>query len=399
MIGQRIRQARTIAGLSQDQVVQALGERGITLTKAALSKYERGASVPRASLLKRLGEVLQVPADYFLHEPTVSITWIAFRKRASVGTREQKKVKAVAAERVETYVKLRKSLTLEEAAPFPDCSPFATLDDAEKAAGRMRKAWNLDDLPIVSLTGLIEDREGVVVEFEGAGDAVDGLAGIANGQHAVVIVDPTVADDRKRFTMAHELGHLLMDKDAPANETEAERMANRFASAFLVPKAVAVKELGVKRTRLSLEELKILKLKYGLSMQAWIMRAHECGIIADGHRRFLFDQMSRLGMRRKEPVEYKGRERPQRFLQMVSRALAEGLLSRKQAQTLCPQLGYASTDFETTGSQVAALRAMPPDQRDARLAKVAEEMAAYYASDPELTAFEAFDEDGEGGCA
>jgi hypothetical protein len=84
---------------------------------------------------------------------------------------------------------------------------------------------------------------------------------------------------------------------------------------------------------------------------------------------------------------------------MVSRALAEGLLSRKQAQTLCPQLGYASTDFETTGSQVAALRAMPPDQRDARLAKVAEEMAAYYASDPELTAFEAFDEDGEGGCA
>ena len=65
MISQRIRQARTIAGLSQDEVVRALGGRGVPLTKAALSKYERGASVPRASLLKQLGAVLHVPAEYF----------------------------------------------------------------------------------------------------------------------------------------------------------------------------------------------------------------------------------------------------------------------------------------------------------------------------------------------
>lgn len=396
MIGQRIRQARTIAGLSQDQVVQTLGGHGVALTKAALSKYERGASVPRASLLKQLGEVLQVPADYFLREPSVSITWIAFRKRATVAAREQERVKAVAAERVEAYVKLRGRLTHEEAAPFPNCQPFATLDDAEDAAGRLRKAWNLDDLPIVSLTGLIEDREGVVVELEGVKDAVDGLAGIANGRHAVVVVDPSVEDDRKRFTLAHELGHLLMDKEAGEDAAEAERMANRFASAFLVPREVAIKELGAKRTRLSLEELKILKLKYGLSMQAWIMRARECGIIDDGHLRFLFDQMSRLGMRRKEPVEYKGCERPQRFRQMVSRALAEGLLSQKQAHALCPQLGSASTDSATAGSPAAALRAMSPDQRDVQLAQIAEQLADYYATDPELTTFDAFDEESEG---
>ena len=396
MISQRIRQARTIAGLSQDEVVQALGGRGVALTKAALSKYERGASVPRASLLKQLSEVLQVPADYFLREPGVSIAWIAFRKRAAVGTREQDRVKAVAAERVEAYVKLRESLTHEAAAPFPNCLPFATLDDAEDAAGRLRKAWNLDDLPIVSLTGLIEDREGVVVEFEGAEVAVDGLAGIANGRHAVVVVDPAVEDDRKRFTLAHELGHLLMDQEAITDAAEVERLANRFASAFLVPKAIAVKELGAKRTRLSLEELKLLKMKYGLSMQAWIFRARDCGIIDDGHFRFLFDQMSRLGMRRKEPVEYKGGERPQRFMQMVLRALAEGLLSQKQARALCPQLGSAPTDSGEAGSQAAGLRALPAGQRDSLLAQAAESLADYYATDPKLTAFDAFDEESEG---
>ena len=384
MISQRIRQARTIAGLSQDEVVRALGGCGVPLTKAALSKYERGASVPRASLLKQLGAVLRVPAEYFLREPGVSIAWIAFRKRAAVGTREQDRVKAVALERVESYVRLRERLTHESVAPFPNCLPFATLDDAEAAAGRLRSAWSLDDRSIESLTDLIEDREGIVVELEGSEDAVDGLAGLANGRHAVVVVDPAVEDDRKRFTLAHELGHLVMDKEAVSDPAVGERLANRFASAFLVPKGIAVKELGAKRTRLSFEELKILKMKHGLSMQAWIYRARDCGIIDDRHFRFLFDQMSRLGMRRKEPVAYKGREHPQRFMQMVLRALAEGMMSRKEALDLCPQIGPALTGGDGGRSRASDLRALPSDQRDVLLARAAECLAGHYETDPEL---------------
>jgi Zn-dependent peptidase ImmA (M78 family)/transcriptional regulator with XRE-family HTH domain len=396
MISQRIRQARAIAGLSQDEVVQALGGRGVSLTKAALSKYERGASVPRASLLKQLGEVLNVPAEYFLREPQVSITWLAFRKRAAAGAREQDRVKAVASERVEAYVRLRESLTLSPGKPFPNCLPFANLDDAEGAAGRLRKAWDLDDLPIESLTDLIEDREGVVVEVEGSEDAVDGLAGLANGAHAVVVVDPSVEDNRKRFTLAHELGHLVMDKDAVTDPDEEERMANRFASAFLVPKAVAVRELGEKRTRLSFEELKLLKVKHGLSMQAWIYRARDCGIIEDQHFRFLFDQMSRMGIRRREPVEYRGRERPQRFKQMVLRALAEGLVSQKQAVEFCPQLGFTMERGGEERAKASELRALPVDQRDTLLERAAASLAERYAADSELTAFDAFDEGSEG---
>jgi Zn-dependent peptidase ImmA (M78 family) len=392
MISQRIRQARTISGFSQDEVVQALNERGVPLTKAALSKYERGASVPRASLLKHMGAVLNVSAEYFLRESEVSIDWIAFRKRAAVGTREQNRVKAVAAEQVEAYVRLRESLTHAPADPFPECLPFATLNEAEAAAGRLRKAWDLGELPIESMTGLIEDRDGIVVELEGSGDAVDGFAGLANGCHAVVVVDPAAGDDRKRFTLAHELGHLVMDKKAVTDPSMGEWLANRFASAFLVPKEIAVKELGAKRMRLSLEELKLLKLKHGLSMRAWIYRARDCGIIDAPHFRFLFDQMSRLGMRRQEPAEYKGRERPQKFMQMVLRALAEGMLSRKQALALCPQLGRALACGDEGKAKASELRALPTDPRDALLAHAAESMAGHYATDPELTAFDAFDE-------
>ncbi len=62
------------------------------------------------------------------------------------------------------------------------------------------------------------------------------MAGLANGCHAVVGVDPSVEDDRKRFTLAHELGHLVMDTNTVTDSSVKERLANRFASAFLVTK-------------------------------------------------------------------------------------------------------------------------------------------------------------------
>ena len=396
MICQRIRQARTISGLSQDEVVLALSQRGAPLTKAALSKYERGASVPRATLLKHLGAVLNVPAEYFLREPTVSVEWLAFRKRANVGEREQERFQSMAVERVEAYVSLRESLSSEPVPRFPSREPVATLADAERAAEKLRESWKLDDLPVESMTEVIEDHDGIVVELAGSENSVEGLAGMANGCHAVVVVDPDVSDDRKRFTLAHELGHLMMDTSSVVSLSGQEKLAHRFASAFLVPAAVARRELGTKRTRLSFEELKLLKEKHGLSMQAWIFRAHDSGIIDDQHFRSLFDQMSRFGWRRTEPVQYKGREIPQRFRQMILRGLAEGILDHNQAKIWCPELEASFSPAMQDDMTASGFRRLPQDQQYLLLEKVAESMADAYGSDPKLNRFEAFDED-EGG--
>ncbi|MGM0489996.1 MAG: helix-turn-helix domain-containing protein, partial [Planctomycetota bacterium] len=51
MIGDRIRQARLAAGLTQDGVVTRLEDAGLKMTKAALSKYEKGKSEPKQSVL------------------------------------------------------------------------------------------------------------------------------------------------------------------------------------------------------------------------------------------------------------------------------------------------------------------------------------------------------------
>jgi Zn-dependent peptidase ImmA (M78 family) len=396
MISQRIRQARTIAGLSQDQVVAELGERGVKLTKAALSKYERGGSVPRATLLKHLGAILGVPAEYFLREPGVTVAWLAFRKHAMVGLREQQRFQAMAEERVEAYVHLRESLSVEAAPRFPTREPVSTPGEAERAAERLRQEWALADLPVESVTELIERNEGIVVELPGAEEAVDGLAGLANGCHAVVVVDPSVTDDRRRCTLAHELGHLVMDTSAAATPKDEERLAHRFASAFLVPATVARRELGERRSHLTLQELGLLKIKHGLSMQAWLYRARDMGIIDEPHFNSLFDQMSRQGWRRVEPVQYcTGREQPIRFRQMVLRALAEGTLEMEQARRWCPDIEWAPAGEEPSGS-VAALRKLPAEQRDMLLARAARDIADAYQDGTDLRGFDAPEvDDGE----
>lgn len=389
MISQRIRQARTVCGFSQDEVVQALSQRGVALTKAALSKYERGTSVPRATLLNHLGAVLNVAPEYFLHETQVNVVWLAFRIRASAtaGARERERFQAIARERVEAYLNLHETLVPEKPHCFPPREKVSSPTEAEQAAEHLRLVWQLGDRPVASMTETIEDHDGIVVELAGAGEAVDGLAGIANDCHPVVAVDPGVPDDRKRFTLAHELGHLLMDTASVQTPKDIERLANRFASAFIVPASVARRELGAKRPRLSLDELELLKTKHGLSMQAWLYRARDCAIIDEAHFNTLFDRLTRAHGRRTEPVEFRGRERPVRFRQMVLRALAEGIVDRAQARRWCPELAIPAP--ATTAMAAATLRHMPAEQRDALLAAVAEDAAETYRTDPALRGFDA----------
>ena len=49
MIGERIRQARLLAGLTQETVAHRLTEKGHPATKAVISKYENNKSVPASN--------------------------------------------------------------------------------------------------------------------------------------------------------------------------------------------------------------------------------------------------------------------------------------------------------------------------------------------------------------
>ena len=205
MIGRRIRQARIASGLTQGETVAQLAEHGVSLTKAGLSKYERGGSTAKPTVLRGLSKIFGVESAYFFEERGVRIEWLAFRKAATLSKTSQEKVKAAAESHVDAFVNLRKAMEPHRSADPVPHTKVALPEDTELAAMQLREHWKLGMQPIESVTDAIEDGGGIVVEMDGENDLFDGLSGWADNTTPVVVVSHSVTDDRRRFSLAHDL--------------------------------------------------------------------------------------------------------------------------------------------------------------------------------------------------
>jgi Zn-dependent peptidase ImmA (M78 family)/predicted nucleic acid-binding protein len=192
--------------------------------------------------------------------------------------------------------------------------------------------------PIENLTQVLEDH-GVKVGQLDAHEDFDALTLWANDTFPVIVVKHGLPGDRQRYNLAHELGHLVI---RPAAGVDAEKAAHRFAGAFLAPEPMARPDLGERRVTLDLLELHLLKHKYGLSMQAWIYRAKDLGIISEASATQLFKEFRRRGWHLKEPGDAIPPEESARSTRLVLRALTEDVISEGRAAEL---LGCLWRDF------------------------------------------------------
>lgn len=392
MIGERLRQARLAAGFTLEQVSTQLGALGQPITRAGLSKYERNRSTPPPTLLLKLARVLGVTGQYFIQEPEVLVEWLAFRKHPQLPANRQKHIKAYATQIAEGQVWLLNALYPGEQPLLPRRRPVSTADEAEAAAMDLRDLWKLGEAPLESVTQTAESRGAIVVGWRWDEGRLDGLSGWVNGYIPLAVVNTSTSPDRRRYTLAHELGHMVMHTAAQGSEAE-ERLAHRFAAAFLVPATAARRELGERRRRLSFDELALLKRKYGLSMNGWVHRAYDLGIIDEGHHNSLCRAFDARHWKKREPTAYAGWEEPKRLEQLTLHALAEGIITEARARQLCPW--YSGSDAVPVASSQAgltakALLAQPEEERAHMLATTAAEAAALYRDNPELTDFDAF---------
>lgn len=357
MIGARVRQARLAAGLSLDQLASKLTR---PLTKQALSKYETNKSEPSASTLVDIARALAVKPSYLLSEPEVSVTWAAYRKRSSLSTRNQETITAIATRRLESELQLRNLFGVGLKDTLPREIPVYDAQTAEQAAELVRTGWDLGLFPINGLIETVEDHGGIVLSW--AEDrAFDGLSGWTGDECPVIVINSATTADRRRFDVAHELGHLVM---ALREDTaDYESLAHRFAAALLVPRDAALRELGNKRRNLSIPELGLLKERWGLSMQGWIRRAYDLEVIDYRQYRALNILFRQHAWHRLEPYQYEGTEEPLLLRRLVWRALTEGIISAREAKEIYPAYESEKGTLDALEPSLRQIAQLPRDER------------------------------------
>ena len=332
-IGGRIKQARKAGNFSLRKLADEIG-----VSAMAISKYERDQDVPSSGVLLRLSQALQVKVDFFFRPSTVSVQLQAYRKHAVLGVKEQEAIQMRIQDWVERYLEVESLFPEEQHAANLPLRKVTSLDEIETAALELRDRWSLGYDAIENLVQLLEDR-GIKVGIISGFEHFDACTFNADGD-PVIVTKGELSGDRQRFNLGHELGHLILDIQG---DRKPEQAANRFVGAFLVPAATARFELGANRTDLNINELHMLKHKYGLSMQAWIYRAKDLSIISENTAARLFQQFRVNDWHRQEPGKPYPSETPMRMERLIYRALAEDLISRSRAQELLGkplQLGW-----------------------------------------------------------
>ena len=339
MIGQKLKLARKAAGLSLRQLQDKIGNR---VTAQAIGKYERNESVPSSPVLIALAEALAVSVDYLLGDQDLSLDRVEFRKKSVIRRKEKARLEAKAIDRLERYLLIEELLGLQSIEwDRPLGAPYAITvpSEAETVAIRTREHWGLGMDPIPDLAELMEER-GIKVlslQFE---DHVDGLtADVCRPDKPplpIIMVNARHWGERQRFTLAHELGHILMQPLDDKNATE--RSAHRFAGAFLMPAEALWAEIGMHRTSFGMGELVQLKKLFRVSLQALTYRFLDLGIITRSVFKEMFEYFSQQNYRTppyKEPGALPpDSEEPLRFQRLCFRALAEGAISEAKCAEL-----------------------------------------------------------------
>ncbi|MCF6248972.1 MAG: XRE family transcriptional regulator [Desulfobacula sp.] len=324
----RLYSARKMAGLS----MAALAEKaGAVVTKQAISKYEKGLINPGSVVLIALANALEVKVDYFFRPSTMTIEGLEFRKKAKMTRKVEDRIKYQTIDFIQKYLELEDILNTQTAFENPVTQPLVkTREDIEAAACEIHEKWALGQGPVPHLIELLEDKGFKVFEVSEF-DYFDGLSGFVSGMNIPVVAVYKGCDlARKRFTIAHELGHLLLDF-SQAEEDNIEKLCHTFAGALLLPEAVMQKELGGHRSKITLWELKKLKGIFGVSIQAIMARAVNLSIISPSTYKSFCIYVRKNGWHKEEPGKYEGKEVANRFKQLVYHGAAEQVISFSKA--------------------------------------------------------------------
>lgn len=327
--GQLIKTARHLKGLSMDDLCDLIGH---CVSKQTISNYERGKSIPGKSFLKLIQSSLDLPIYYF-SEPQATLTHIELRSKNNYTTKELSQLKTIIQTEISSYIHMETILGLVCNYSNPIVNiPIHNNGNIEASASMLRNKWNLGDSSIPYLCSQLEYRGIRIIEIQYDNQSFDGMSGIITHlQQPFIAINKNTTPERRRFTVAHELGHIVLNLDAGIENKE--KPCNYFAGAMLFPRSAIEYELGAFRKAISLEELISIKDRYGISVAAIVHRAHDIGIINRSYYDHLYDDVINKNRMEIGWGGYKIEDIPRRYYQLKSRAISEGIIDKDTKET------------------------------------------------------------------
>lgn len=287
--------ARESRGLTQTQLSQLIP----CLNQGNLSKMEKGILSISEDVLIRVSETLNYPMSFFYKsEPKTPINSFYYRKRL---TFPKKELATLEAKMDIVRLNIDELLSSVEIPDFslPTIEPEGKISP-EDIARNIRTVMAIPKGPISNLVEYIEKYGVIVYFFDTNSDKFDGITLYTNSGYPIVFINKKMSNDRKRFTLGHELGHLIMHipftttKDLDQIEIEA----NRFSSEFNMPTLDCRNDL----LNLKYNSLGYLKTYWKLSKAAILFKAKAIGAINEKSYTYMVIELNRRGERKLENV-------------------------------------------------------------------------------------------------
>ena len=322
--GQMVTLAREFRGVTQSWLADACG-----VTQQAIARIEAGvANAIGPDRLEKMAQALSFPVSFFsLNEVRLGFGSSSYFYRKKITTAsERNKISGIV-----NLVRIHLSMMLKSVEVSGSlCLPRLLTADGyspEQAANNLRAAWNIADGPIINLTNLVEKSGVVIIECPFGTRSIDGTSLWLNGLPPIILVNDSLPPDRYRFTLAHELGHLVMH-DIP--DEHMEDQADAFASELLMQEApfrTSVAQICSGRPTIG----KLLQLKpyWKVAVSAMVMRLHRMGRINDSDKRSLFIMLATNKMNQNEPQPFE-KERP-KLLKAIMDSAFDGFSSKLEA--------------------------------------------------------------------
>jgi Zn-dependent peptidase ImmA (M78 family) len=286
--GKNLVYARMLNGISLQELSDKIESR---CTKQYLSQLEHRVdwSLNDDELVAKISNVLMVEKDFLTKNifgvPLISKCFFRSQKTTRESAKERFAIIASVISKFVQYIKeyyqFYDEFEIEK-------QEYNTFNDIEVIAEKHRKKLGLGiDTPINSMTTEMERMGFIIIDSEfDLDNKIDSC--FFDETNKIILNNKFKITEnacRYRFSLAHELGHALLHdneiNDDDDKKIHFETEANRFASAFLLPRVAFFREFDFLRTNFNIiwDKLDAKKIRWKVSKQAMIRRAFDLGLI------------------------------------------------------------------------------------------------------------------------